>query len=432
MKNYLSQILINRDLKKRILFTLFALFVYRTVAQIPLSAVDKTQLENFFSSNQLLGLLNIFSGGALSNFSIGFMGVAPYITSSIIFQLLSYVIPSLESLQKEGEQGRQIINQYTRMLTVPLGFIQSFSLIALLKNQGVIPNLSGLDLVSILIITTASTVFLMWIGELITEQGIGNGISLIITAGIIAGIPIQISNTISAAFGGGIVDSSKIIETISFLGIALLTVVVIVIFNDAVRKIPISYARRVIGRRSFGGVDSHLPMKINSAGVIPIIFALSIIVFPGLISGFIANNAKSAVLAGFFKNVANIFNPQSIYYGIMYFILVIAFTYFYTSIVFKPKDVAENLQKQGGFIPGVRPGSETINFLSKISLRLTLPGSIFLGVIAILPFILQLIFKNSNFIIGGTGILIIVSVVLETASQIKANLINDQYENYSI
>lgn len=430
--NAFQEIFVNKSIRKKVILTIILLIVFRILAQIPINVIDKSQLSNLFDNNQLIGLLDIFSGGALSSFSIGMMGVGPYITSSIILQLLTYVIPTLESLQKEGQQGQMIINQYTRLLTVPLGFIQGFGLLSILKSQGMILSITSVQLASLLLITTTTTVLLMWIGELITEHGVGNGTSLIITVGILSGIPVQIYNTALSAIGGGIIDSAKILQSILFIGLALVTVLFIVYVNDSSRKIPISYARRIVGKKNLGSVGSYLPIKINAAGVIPIIFALSVMVFPGLISKFVATNASSRTLASIFDGIANFFNPSKISYGISYFILVLLFTYFYTSIIFKPKDIAENLQKQGGFIPGIRPGNETRNYLNYVINRLTLPGSLFLGIIAILPFILQIIFKNSNFILGGTGILIVISVVLETANQVRSLIITSNYENYGV
>lgn len=424
-----KKILSSPDLRYRIIFTTVLLILFRFIAHIPLPWIDRSQLQNFFSGNQLLGLLNIFSGGALSNLSIGFMAVGPYITSSIIIQLLGYVIPSLEALQREGEQGRQILSQYIRLLTIPLGLVQSFGLITILQRQGVLSSFSPQHLAVMLIVSTAATILIMWIGELISEQGIGNGISLIITAGIIGGIPTQITDTYAIVAGGGILDSAKLFGIIAFLIVSILTVSFIIFVNDAVRRIPISYARRVIGRRSFGGVDTYLPLKINTAGVIPIIFALSIIVFPGLIARYL-EQAKSPFISHGATAISRILDPNGIVYGIIYFILVVAFTYFYTAIVFKPTDVAENLQKQGGFIPGIRPGKETILYLSRAMSRITLPGALFLGIIAILPFIIQSVTRINTLIIGGTSILIIVSVIMDTISQIKAHLATQSYDHY--
>ena len=418
-----------KDLRKKILITTFILLIVRSIDQIPLPGINTSELAAFFSSNQILGLLDVFSGGALSSFSIGFMGVGPYITASIIMQLLGYVIPALEELQKEGEYGKQKYNQYTRLLTVPLCFIQGFGMISILKNQGVLSEITPMLFIDSLIVVTAISMFFMWLGENISEIGIGNGISLIISINIIGGLPAQIRNTIATVSAGGIIDTSKIIGLISFVAISILTIIFIVIMNEAIRKIPISYARRIVGRLQTTPIDTYLPVKINVAGVIPIIFALSIIVFPSIIFKYLSS-AKSTLISNFSREMVRLFDPNHIFYGIFYFILVILFTYFYASIVFKPSQVAENLQKSGGFIPGVRPGKETQNFISNVLNRITLPGALFLGIIAILPFIIQKITHISTLVLGGTSILILVSVILDTSSQIKSHLLTRSYENY--
>lgn len=418
-----------KDLRKKILVTILILLLVRIIDQIPLPGIQTNQLKEFFSSNQLLGLLDIFSGGSLSRFSIGFMGVGPYITASIIMQLLTYVVPSLEELQKEGEYGKGKINQYTRLLTIPMSIIQSFGLISLLKSQGVITELTPIVLGLSILVSTATSVFFMWLGENITESGIGNGISLIITINIIGGMPNQIKNTISAITAGGIIDSTMLNGLVIFLAISILTIIFIVIMNDAIRKIPISYARQSSFKTSGQVIDTYLPIKVNIAGVIPIIFALSFIVIPGILGRYF-QNAKSATIVNFSKTIVRLFDPNHIFYGIAYILLVILFTYFYSSIVFKPSDVADNLQKQGGFIPGIRPGKETEKFISFILNRITLPGSIFLGIIAISPFIVQRYTHITTLVLGGTSILILVSVILDTSSQIKAHLISRSYEIY--
>lgn len=418
-----------KDLRKKILVTVLILLLVRVVDQIPLPGIQTNQLQEFFSSNQLLGLLDIFSGGSLSRFSIGFMGVGPYITASIIMQLMSYIVPSLEELQKEGEYGKGKINQYTRLLTIPMSIIQSFGLISLLKSQGVIVELTPLILGLSILVSTATSIFFMWLGENITESGIGNGISLIITINIIGGMPNQIKNTISAITAGGIIDSTMLNGLLIFLAVSILTIIFIVIMNDAIRKIPISYARQSSFKTSGQVIDTYLPIKVNIAGVIPIIFALSFIVIPGILGGYF-QNAKSVSIVNFSKTLVRLFDPNHVFYGVAYFVLVILFTYFYSSIVFKPSDVAENLQKQSGFIPGTRPGKETEKFISFVLNRITLPGSIFLGIIAISPFIVQKYTHITTLVLGGTSILILVSVILDTSSQIKAHLISRSYEIY--
>lgn len=424
----LSRIWQFTDLRNRILITLVILFVVRILAHIPMPGVDLASLQNFFARNQIFGLLNLFSGGTMENFSIILMGVGPYITASIIMQLLAVVIPSLEALQKEGEYGRQKINQYTRYLTVPLSFLQAFGMISLLRSQGVVTHFDPVTMLVILLTTTAGTIFLMWLGEIITENGIGNGVSLIITLGIIAGLPTSFRNTIALLTSSGSLESSTIIGLLVFLVIFILSVGLIVLMNEGERRIPITYARRVRGGTSYGSVETHLPLKVNTAGVIPIIFALSILLFPGVIARFLAT-ARSEWLAQSANAVANFIQNQT-YYSILYFILVIAFTYFYTFIIFQPKQIAENLQKQGGFIPGIRPGNETVEYLTRILSRITLTGSLFLGLIAVLPFLVERVTHIQTLAIGGTSILIMVSVVLETMRQIQAQLLTRTYDQY--
>jgi preprotein translocase subunit SecY len=415
-----------KDLRLKIILTLILLLATRILAHIPLPGVDLVALQSFFDKNQVFGLLNMFSGGSMSNFSIILMGVGPYITSSIIFQLLTMIIPKLEEMQKDGESGQQKIIQYTRLLTIPLAVIQSYSMLLLLKNQQIIPDWTTAQLVTMLIVTTAGTVLLMWIGEIITEKGIGNGLSLIITIGILAGLPSQFRNTLSVVSVG---DTGKLLSMIGVAALAIAVIAVIVFINEGQRNLHVTYARKArMGQTMMAGVDTNLPIRVNSAGVIPIIFAMSIMIFPGVIAKFF-QSAKTAWLASFATDVERFFNNQ-LYYGIIYFVLVFAFTYFYTGVVFHPDRVAENLQKQGGFIPGLRPGSETSDYLKKVMSRITFAGAVFLSVIAILPFILQSVTKINTLTIGGTGILIVVAVILETYRQIMSQLSIHTYDHY--
>ncbi len=420
--NTLKQIFTMPDLRNKILYCLALLVVTRILAHVPLPGVNLEAMRAFFDRNQIFGMLNMFSGGAMQNFSIIMMGVGPYITASIIFQLLGMVVPQLDELNKEGESGRAKINHWTRLVTVPLALVQAFAMIRVLQSQQVLGTLEPLQWATILISITAGTILLMWIGELISENGIGNGVSLIIALGIIAGIPSQIRNTLA------VVDVSRIISLVFFAIIAVATVALIIIANEGTRQVPVSYARRMRGLKSYGGVDTHLPIRVNSAGVIPIIFAMSLMIFPGVIAKFL-ETAKSPWLANGARTVANLF-ANNWFYGAAYFVLVILFTYFYTSVIFKPDQMAENLQKQGGFVPGIRPGRETANYLSKIITRITLTGAIFLGLVAVLPFIVQAMTKVSTLAIGGTGILIMVSVIIETIRQIQAQLSMRSYDNY--
>lgn len=416
-----------KDLRKRILLTIGILALERVLAHIPMPGVDLNQLQTFFERNQIFGLLNLFSGGTMSNFSIVLMGVGPYITSSIIMQLLTVVVPSLENLQKEGEYGRQKINQYTRYLTVPLAFLQVYGMLSILRSQGVVSSLDPMTLVTILMTTTAGTILVMWLGEIISENGIGNGISLIIALGIIAGFPTNFRNT-AALFATGSLDTMTLLAFAAVALLSLLVIALIVFVNEGERRIPVAYARRARGGASYGTVQTHLPLKVNTAGVIPIIFALSILLFPGVIARYLMTSGIDWVVTAA-TTVNNFINDQT-YYSILYFVLVVAFAYFYTFIVFQPEKIAENLQKQGGFIPGIRPGSETTNYITRILHRLTFSGAIFLGVIAILPFIVQNLTNVQTLAIGGTSILIMVSVVLETMRQIQAQLLTRTYDRY--
>lgn len=425
MLSKITQLFKIKDLRNKIFFVLALLVVFRIAAAIPVPGVDTTQLKHFFENNQLFGLLNIFSGGAMKNFSIAMLGVAPYITATIIMQLLTMIFPQIEEMYKEqGEAGKQKFNQISRMLTVPLGALQGYAMIMLLQNQDVISFPNFFTLLTAIIVITAGTVFLMWIGELITEKGIGNGVSLLIFAGIIAGMPSAVQQM---AIDPDL--ASKIPLYAGFLIGAVLIILGVVIVTEGTRNIPVSYAKRVRGHRMYGGFSTYLPMRVNNAGVMPIIFAISIMLFPGMISAFLSQTSVVwlANAAGF---VDNIFRNQ-IFYGLLYFILVILFTYFYTAITFDPKNIAQNLQKQGGFVPGVRPGQNTAQFIQHILNRTTLAGAIFLGSIAVLPFIVQSARPEMGFLaIGGTGLLIVVSVILETMKQIEGQLTMREYEGF--
>uniref|UniRef100_A0A7C4M1D8 Protein translocase subunit SecY n=1 Tax=candidate division CPR3 bacterium TaxID=2268181 RepID=A0A7C4M1D8_UNCC3 len=417
-----------KDLRNRILFTVFILFLIRVLSHIPIPGVDLDSMKEFFERSRLFGLLDVFSGGTIKRFSVAMMGVGPYINASIIIQLLTHVIPSLEALQKEGEDGRKKINQWTRWLSVPLAFLQSYGMIMLLRSQGqgLIGEITSFDLLSIILITATGTILLMWLGELITEKGIGNGISLIIALGIIAGLP-----SIVASVGASYVGVSSLFPIIGLIVLSLVVIIAIIYVNEGNRFIPVSYARRVTGGRLYGGSDTKLPLKLNTSGVIPIIFAMSFMIFPNLISQFFSN-ARTPWIAEGAKWVGKAFNvsPPTIAYGILYFVLVVAFTFFYTSVVFNPKEISENIQKQGGFIPGIRPGNETAKHLGFIIIRITLFGALFLGIISVLPLIAQGAYSSFDSLIGGTGILIIVSVILETLRQLEAQMIMRSYEDY--
>ena len=394
------------------------------MANIPVPGIDIENLKELFSRNQFFGVMNLFTGGALDNLSIVMLGLGPYITSVIILQLLTMIFPQFEKMYKEeGEAGRQKFNQYGRMLTVPLAILQGFGMLTLFQRQGLISDLSP-ELLAVSILTiTAGAVFLMWLGELITEKGIGNGVSLLIFAGIISDFP----NNIRQIFISW--DPSRIPSYIAFFALALVIIAGVVIVNESRRNIPISYAKRVRGMKMFGGVSTYLPLNINPAGVIPIIFALSLMLFPGMIANLFAE--YGGIIGTIANSVQNFFqNPWG--YGILYFLLVVLFTYFYTAVTFDPKAIADNLQKMGGFIPGIRPGKSTANFLLHILNRVLLFGALFLGTIAVMPSIVAGLtgVMSFSFLLGGTALLIIVSVVLETMKQINAQLQMREYETF--
>ena len=418
--NTIIRIWKTREVRKSILFVILMLVVFRIAAHIPVPGVDASALKDIFSGNQLFGLLNIFSGGTLENFSIVAMGVAPYITSSIIFQLLAMIIPSLEEMNKE-EQGRQKINQWTRLATVPLGIIQGYGLIILMSQNGsFFQDKDALTMFFAILTMTAGTIFLMWIGELISEKNVGNGISILILAGIIAGLPTLLSQTLS------VYDRSQLITLILFVVVAIVTIIGIVIMNEAQRNIPVQYARHIQGARLSGAVTSHIPLRLNMSGVIPIIFAISIILFPTVIAQFFLS-AKTELLRNIAEQTVQLFQNQ-LFYGITYFVLVFLFAYFYTAVIFHPDQVAENIQKQGGFIPGIRPGKNTSEYLGLVSGRILLLGATFLSAIAVLPLVVQQVTGNPNLVIGGTSILIIVSVVIDAIKQIEAQLTMREYD----
>ncbi len=382
--------------------------------------IDSSRLQSIFASNEFLNLLNIFSGGGLSNLSIVMLGVGPYITASIIMQLLTVMIPKLKSMyQEEGEAGRRRFSQYSRFITIPLAIVQGYAFIKLLQGQGVLPPLSlsqiGIDLV----IVVAGSMLLVWIGELITEFGVGNGVSLIIFAGIVSGLPMTIGQILINY------SPAEIPVYIMGLVVALLVIFGVVVVTEAERPIPITYAKQVRGTQTYGGVSTYLPLRINQAGVIPIIFALSILLFPRMIFQFLAQSTV-AVVANF-SNLALSILANNWFYTIAYFILVVLFTYFYTAVTFDPDSISENLQKSGAFIPGVRPGNSTADYISRVLTRLTLVGALFLGVIAILPLILRSITGIQSLAIGGTALLIVVSVVIDLIKKVDAQVSVREY-----
>jgi preprotein translocase subunit SecY len=420
----IKQVFKIKELRTAIVFVFLMLIISRIAAHIPIPGVDVAGLKDFFESNQLLGLLNMFSGGGMKNFSIVMLGIGPYITASIIIQLLTMVIPALEALSKEGEAGRRKINAYTKYLAIPLSLVQGYSFITLLQRQSqyqMIGHLSITQYIIALVTICAGTMFLVWLGELITQKNIGNGISLLIFAGIVSGWIASLQRAIA------VYDASKIFSLIVFLLIALATIVVVVIINEGQRNVPVSYARRVRGNKMYGGVNTHLPLKVNQSGVIPIIFAISLVLFPPMVAKFFASAGNPTIVA-IANWIIDLFQNQ-VFYGFIYFTLVVAFTYFYTAIVFHPDQIAENLQKQGGFIPGIRPGNHTASYLKNIVTRINLAGALFLGAVAVLPVVTQVFTKGiGSMVVGGTSILIVVAVVIETVKQINAQLTMRNYE----
>lgn len=407
-------------LRKRLLFVVFALLIFRILATIPIPGVDIIQLENFFANNQFLGLLNIFSGGGLANLSIVMLGVGPYITASIIMQLLTIMSPKLKTLyQEEGEAGRKKFSQYSRLLTIPLALVQGFSFYVLLQRQGIIIDAGMFSTITNVIAIAAGSILLMWIGELISEFGIGNGVSLIIFAGIVASLPTTISQLVFSF------DIAQLPLYFGFIFVGILITAGVVIVTEAERPIPITYARRVRGMKVYGGISTYLPIRVNQAGVIPIIFALSILLFPQMVFSFLANLNISIVSSVSSAIVTGLSNQ--LIYAILYFSLVFLFTYFYTAVTFDPDAISKNLQKSGAFIPGIRPGNMTSEYIAKILTRLTLVGASFLGIIAILPLGMQAITGITALAIGGTALLIAVSVVLDLVKKIDAQIAMREY-----
>ncbi|OGK33049.1 preprotein translocase subunit SecY [Candidatus Roizmanbacteria bacterium RIFCSPHIGHO2_12_FULL_36_11] len=411
------------QLKRKMLFTLFIFLAFRIFAFLPVPTIDLPKLRSLFAQNQFLSLLDIFSGGTLINFSIMALGLNPYINASIIIQLLTAIFPALEHLSKEGEYGRYKINQYTRFLTAPLTIVQAVGIFILLKNQKIIGVLSPLEFFSFILTMVAGTFILVWFGELVSEFGLGNGISLLIFAGIVGRIPVVLGRTIA------VINQELIFNVIIFAFLAAFVIGAIVYINEAVRKIPVYYAKRIRGNRVYQGATNFLPLKLNQAGVIPIIFAVSFVLFPQLLGNFLVY-VKNPAISNFASFLIKLFNPSGFFYNFFYFLLVIGFTYFYTVIVFNPQKISEEIQKHGGFVPGIRPGVATKEYLEKILYRITSVGAIFLGIVAILPAIVSKVTNVSGLVIGGTGILIVVSVILETFKMIEAQLVMKSYEKF--
>ncbi len=408
--------------RKKILITAAILVIFRLMAHIPVAGIDRGSLQALFSGSSLLSLLDVFSGGTLANFSIMALGLNPYINASIIMQLLAYVIPSLEELQEEGELGQEKINQYTRFLTVPLAAVQGLGAYLLLRGQGIISNFGPIELLAFVLIMITGTMVALWFGELITEYGVTNGVSFLIFAGIISRLPITLGQSVGA------ITTESFSKIGIFVVIAIVIITLVVFVSEAVRRIPIKYARR--GSSVAGAVPTYIPLQLNQAGVIPIIFAIALVSAPSLIAQFAGSFANGAV-SKVALQVLTYLNPATVLYNVFYFLLVVGFTYFYTAtVVFNPEKVSGRLQRNGAFVPGKRPGKQTQDYLSYVVNRVTLAGAVFLGLIAVLPSLLQSRLGLSNLVIGGTGVLIVVAVILEMVRQMQAQLSMKKYERF--
>ncbi len=411
----------DKSLRSRLLFVAGALLISRLLSTIPIPGIDAIKLSNFFSGSQFLGFLDIFSGGGLSHLSIVMLGVGPYITGSIIMQLLTMMIPRLKAMyQEEGEIGRRKFTQYSRLITVPIAFIQGFSFIILLQKSGVITNFAPMEMFVNMMVIVAGAVIMMWIGEMMTEFGIGNGTSLLIFAGIVSRLPSALSQ-MSLSF-----SASQVPMYLLFTGVSLLVIYAVVFITEAERPVPVTYAKRIRGSKVYGGISTYLPLRVNQAGVIPIIFAMSILLFPQMIFKFLSEIATNDVV----KSVAgsiNDFVSNSWIYAISYFILVFLFTFFYTAVSFDPDSISKNLQQNGAFVPGVRPGQSTSEYLGKVLTRITLVGALFLSIIAVLPLIVKSITGITSLAVGGTALLIVVSVVIDLIKKIEAQITMREY-----
>lgn len=421
------------DIRRKILYTVGMLVLFRMIASVPVPGVDREGIRGFIEQNQLLGMLNLFSGGGLNNFSIVALGVYPYITATIIMQLMTPIIPRLNELSQEGQQGRNVIDRYTHYITVPLALLQGYGQMLLfaspeggnlIENFGLFSTATFLPTAAILITLTAGTMLLTWMGELITENGIGNGVSIIIFGGIVASLPgavwgLLTGNDIRTNFFG----------TAAFAIIGLITVVGVVLINEGQRRIPVHHAKRIRGNRQYGGTNTHIPLKVNSAGMIPLIFAVSIMVFPGMVANFLSGSGIGWV-RDFAVTLSRWMSPDTLPYNIVYFFMVIGFTFFYTLVVFQQQRIPESLQRQGAFIPGVRPGRNTAVYLQKVLTRITFVGALFLGVIAILPYIASIITGVQSLLLSATSLLIVVGVAIDTMRQLESQLMMRNYEGF--
>ena len=421
------------DIRRKILFTLAMLVIFRLIASVPVPGVDREGIRNYIETNQLLGMLNLFSGGGLNNFSIVALGVYPYITATIIMQLMTPIIPRLNELSQEGQQGRNVIDRYTHYITIPLALLQGYGQMLLfssdqggnlIENFGLFDRSTFLPTLALLITLTAGTMLLVWIGELITENGIGNGISVIIFGGIVASLPGAVWGLLT-----GSDLQTNFFGTFAFAFIGLITIVGVVLINEGQRRIPVHHAKRIRGNRQYGGTNTNIPLKVNSAGMIPLIFAVSIMVFPGMVANFLSGSN-----VGWVRNLAvdlsTWLSPDTIPYNIIYFFMVIGFTFFYTVVVFQQQRIPESLQRQGAFIPGVRPGRNTALYLQKVLTRITFVGALFLGIIAILPFIAARLTGVESLLLSATSLLIVVGVAIDTMRQLESQLMMRNYEGF--
>lgn len=423
LKELLHTFKTNRELRSRLLITLLIFAIFRFVTHIPVPGVNLAAIKQVFASNQLLSLLDVFSGGTLANFSILALGLNPYINASIIMQLMTMINPKLEELQKEGETGQNIINQYTRMLTVPLSIMQSAAMFMLLKNSDLVTATSPIAIITLLATMAAGSMFLMWLGENLTEYGLGNGISLLIFAGIVGRLPVTFLQTSTIA---STINPASII---AYIALGLVVIYSIVAIDEAKRQIPVSYSRRIRGGKDVGGGSTYLPIKLNNAGVIPIIFAIALVLAPSMLANLLTGIANPSIASAAVAFSAW-FTPTSFAYNFFYFVMVVSFTYFYTAVVFDTDKIADSLKQNGGYVPGIRPGKETSKYLSHIVKRTTLAGAMFLGVIAILPSLVQAMTGITTLTIGGTSILIVVSVVLETYRKTQSYQVAKSYDSF--
>ncbi len=412
------------DLRRKMINTLIILVIFRLAAHVPVPGIDTATLRTIFQTNRLLGLLDLFSGGAMSNFSVMALGVYPYITATIVLQLLQPIFPQLEELSKEGEAGRAKLNQYSMFLTIPLTLLQGFSQATLLQRGGALSNFGfgrtmWLPTVATLATLAAGTLFSIWLSELIDSDGIGNGMSLLIFSGIAAGIPTRVAELILG----------NPVALLVFFVITVITIVGIVFIQEGQRRIPVQYAKRVRGTKMYGGQSTHIPLQVNSAGMVPLIFATSILLLPGWVSSFLVTSSIGWVASGA-RAVSAVFNPDGVGYWVLYFLLVIGFTYFYTTLVFEQQNLAETLQKQGGFVPGIRPGKRTAEYINGVLGRITFVGALFLGIIALLPFLTRGLGGGGEMLVTSTGLLIVVGVVLDTMKQLEAQLLMRHYEGF--